>query len=35
MDGLGAVVATDKEYPARVAFNLANKVLDEFDTKFM
>ena len=35
VDGLGAVIATNKEYPSRVAFNLANKVLDEFDTKYM
>lgn len=34
-DGLGAVVVTDKEYPARVAFNLESKLLDEFDTKYM
>lgn len=34
-DGLGAVIVTDKEYPARVAFNLESKLLDEFDTKYM
>lgn len=34
-DGLGAVVVTDKEYPARVAFNLESKLLEEFDTKYM
>lgn len=34
-DGLGAVVVTDKEYPARVAFNLESRLLDEFDAKYM
>ena len=34
-DGLGAVVVTDKEYPAGVAFNLESKLLEEFDTKYM
>lgn len=34
-DGLGAVIVTDKEYPARVAFNLETKLLDDFDTKYM
>lgn len=34
-DGLGAVVVTDKEYPARVAFNLETRLLDDFDAKYM
>ena len=34
-DGLGAVIVTDKEYPARVAFNLESKLLDDFDTKYV
>lgn len=34
-DGLGAVVVTDKEYPARVAFNLESRLLNEFDAKYM
>ena len=34
-DGLGAVVVTDQEYPARVAFNLESRLLDEFDAKYM
>lgn len=34
-DGLGAVMVTDKEYPARVAFGLETRLLDEFDSKFV
>ena len=29
-EGIGAVVICDEEYPARVAFGLMNKVIDEF-----
>ncbi|KAF9336535.1 palmitoyltransferase [Podila minutissima] len=33
-EGVAGVVITDKEYPARVAFSLLNKILDEFTTRF-
>ncbi|CAA18664.1 SNARE Ykt6 [Schizosaccharomyces pombe] len=32
-DGLCGVIASDKEYPLRVAYTLLNKILDEFLTK--
>ncbi|KAL3898021.1 MAG: hypothetical protein SGCHY_003030 [Lobulomycetales sp.] len=33
-DGLAGVIATDQEYPARVAFSVLNRILDEFSQKF-
>lgn len=32
--GLSCVIITDREYPARVAFALINRVLDEFMAEF-
>lgn len=33
-DGLAGVLITDSEYPARTAFSVINKILDEFSSKF-
>ncbi|CAO3692132.1 unnamed protein product [Umbelopsis ramanniana] len=33
-EGVAGVVITDKEYPARVAFSLLNKILDEFIMRY-
>lgn len=34
LNGLAAVVVTDKEYPERVAFSLLGKVIVEFESEF-
>jgi synaptobrevin family protein YKT6 len=33
-EGIAGVLISDKEYPARVAFSLLNKILDEFVMRF-
>ncbi|KAL1919963.1 uncharacterized protein VTP21DRAFT_1895 [Calcarisporiella thermophila] len=33
-DGAAGVIVSDKEYPARVAFSLLNKILDEFTVRY-
>ncbi|GAB5590260.1 palmitoyltransferase [Umbelopsis nana] len=33
-EGIAGVLISDKEYPARVAFSLLNKILDEFIMRF-